>query len=252
MTERRIEELVEFTKRNYGIPEYISLIGSRMWGWTEKNADYDYFVIYRSPLDKLVGMKREDRSETFQKGEIDVAIHEVGKTVNMLYKNNINFVGGLFGMDRFIADKSMIYGLRELVKRSLSKQFYMPIWGLAYSNYKKYFVNNTHEKIEKKFHHIVRYLSFGINYFRTNELVFDFEKNIKNTINPTSELEFCLNPTKDISEMKRIIEKYIPILESAKNESSIQDNSSEFEGEYNQLLLKWRKVTATPLNNDMF
>jgi len=246
--EQKIKKIKEYIDKNYGETQYISLVGSRMWNWNEPNSDYDYFVIYKSPLSELVGMSRHDRSDQVVIDENDIAIHEIGKVTNMLYKNNINFVVGLFGDTQYDIhfdkerDRWNVDELRALTENALSKTFYMPINGLCYSNYKKYFINGTHEKIKKKFHHIMRYLTFGMAFFKDNVLSFDFEKNINALIDVCIEREFILKPKDDIPEMKRIIEKYMRILEMLVHESEIQENSEKYRDEFNKLLLEWRGV----------
>lgn len=146
-------------------------VGSHMWNMNHKDSDIDIFEVYIEPVyNVLIGKKSQSHRRT--SGKEDIATHEIGKVVDMVLKNNINFIWGVTSpieIDINPQYKEAFDELSYLTIRNLSKQIYHSAHGLATHNYKKYVVTEK-DTSEKRCNIIIRSLEFAISVLRTGEI----------------------------------------------------------------------------------
>ena len=149
---------------------FVTNVGSHMWGMNHPGSDVDLFVAYAVPSsDILRGIAKTDsqhvQRETVVGGvpvKEDLAIHEIGKVVDMVLDGNVNFLWGVFSPLVVRDTEGYLRGLKDIALRNLSQRCYGSIHGLGIHNYKKY-IESGKDPSEKRCNIIARTAQFGIN-----------------------------------------------------------------------------------------
>lgn len=158
---------IKDNKDIFGVPEdellFITVVGSHMWGMEHEGSDIDLFIVRRDPIrDVLVGdiTDRGIQNKIQIDGiDVDYSIHEVGKVVKMLIRNNPNFIWGVTS-PMLLAGNTIIHReMMELADILMSKEIYKPIQGMVTHNIEKY----SEDLSEKRCNTIARSTLFGIN-----------------------------------------------------------------------------------------
>lgn len=145
----------------------VTNIGSHMWKMNHAKSDIDYGVIYVAPTKKILRGTAYVDSNQFEIDGNDVAIHEIGKVINMLISGNVNFLWIVFS-PIIINETPFSKELRNILIQNNSANTYHSIKGLAVKNYKKYLVDGNLAEGEglsilpKKRKIIMRTLNYGI------------------------------------------------------------------------------------------
>jgi len=156
----------------------ISNVGSHMWGMNHENSDVDLGLIYVAPTKNILRGNAFTESKQVQIGNDDWTIHEIGKTVNMLMKGNVNYVW-IVTSPLSLQTTSYMEQLKELYIANISSNVYHSIRGLAKHNYQKYLVEGRladgepYSNLDKKRKIIIRTLQFGINILDGNGLIYE-------------------------------------------------------------------------------
>lgn len=138
-----------------------TVIGSHMWGMNRSDSDIDLFTVFQVPSKTILVGDSYKKSKFIQKDGEDIHMHEVGKVIEMLIKNNVNFVWGVTSPLFVEGDERIYKELGEIARSLLSKQIYKPVRGLAVHNYKKY-IESEKDVSEKRCNIIARTIVFGI------------------------------------------------------------------------------------------
>lgn len=147
-----------------------TVVGSHTWKMDHKGSDIDIFQIYADPTKSILMGTAKRKSYFIQKDGVDIARHEVEKTVDMLLKGNINFIVGVLSP---IVNKTSIEfaDLRKITKANIAKNCYNSIRGCAVHNQMKY--EKEGKMTEKKWNQVIRMLDFGIRVLEKNEVKFE-------------------------------------------------------------------------------
>lgn len=117
-------------------------VGSHMWMMETPDSDIDIFEAKMAdPRDILIGKKydvSQTRKEMVEDVEIDIASHEIGKVVQMILKNNVNFIWGVTSPIVVEDEYEILDELRGLTESNISKLIFYPVRGLALHNQKDY------------------------------------------------------------------------------------------------------------------
>jgi len=138
-----------------------TVTGSHMWGMNRPDSDIDLFTVFQVPSKTILVGDSYEKSKFIQKNGKDIHMHEVGKVIEMLIKNNVNFVWGVTSPLFVEGDERIYKELGEIARSLLSKQIYKPVQGLAIHNYKKY-IESKKDVSEKRCNTITRSIIFGI------------------------------------------------------------------------------------------
>jgi len=122
-------------------------------------SDTDIFEAYVASTEDILRGTANTKSKFIQQDGVDTAQHEIGKIVNQLLKGNLNFIVGV--MSPIIEKNSMeLYQLRCIVEKTISKNCYGSIHGMAQHHFKKYIVSGK-DTSERRCNKILRVLKFG-------------------------------------------------------------------------------------------
>jgi len=156
----------------------ITNVGSHLWGMNHENSDVDYGLIYVAPSRNILRGNAFTESKQVEIGNNDWTIHELGKTVNMLMKGNVNYVW-IVTSPLSLLSTLYIEELKKLYLNNMSANIYHNIKGLAKHNYKKYLVEGRladgepYSNLDKKRKIIIRTLKFGINLLDGNGIIYE-------------------------------------------------------------------------------
>jgi hypothetical protein len=138
-----------------------------MWKMNHAKSDIDLGVIYVAPTNKILHGTAYIDSKQLKIEELDVAVHEISKVVDMLISGNVNFLW-IVSSPIIMLETPYLRELRNILNTNLSANTYHSIKGLSIKNYKKYLVDGNlaeGEGIEifaKKRKIIMRTLNYGI------------------------------------------------------------------------------------------
>ena len=147
-----------------------TMIGSHIWKMNHKDSDKDYFEIYSEDIYDILSHVAKYKSTFKQSNGIDVHSHEVSHVVNQVLKGNINFVIGVLSPIIVVRTDEFI-SLRDLVRRTISKNIYHSIHGMTTGNYIKY-IQKADTYTEHKCNQILRAIEFGIKVLQKGKLEF--------------------------------------------------------------------------------
>jgi predicted nucleotidyltransferase len=101
---------------------------------------------------------------------VDIVEHEAGSVVQQLLKGNLNYIVGV--LSPFVRVTSLAFGhLRKITCRSIAKNCYHAIHGMAKHNYKKY-VESGKDDSTHRCNKIMRVIQFGIRLLRGDPVAF--------------------------------------------------------------------------------
>jgi hypothetical protein len=156
----------------------VTNIGSHMWQMNHAKSDIDLGVIYIAPTNKILRGTAYTESKQLKIEELDVAVHEIGKVVDMLISGNVNFLC-IVSSPIIMLETPYLRELKNILNTNLSANTYHSIKGLSMKNYKKYLVDGNlaeGEGIEifaKKRKIIMRTLNFGIKLLNAEGMVYE-------------------------------------------------------------------------------
>jgi len=140
---------------------FTTTVGSHMWAMNHPGSDTDLFTVFQIPSKTILIGDKYKESRFIQNDGTDIHMHEIGKVIEMLIKNNVNFVWGVTSPLFVEGDERIYKELGEIARSLLSKQIYKPERGLAVHNYKKY-IETKKDVSKKRCNIIARSIVFGI------------------------------------------------------------------------------------------
>ena len=149
---------------------FSTLVGSHVWRMNHSKSDVDLFVCYVAPsTDFLIG-KPHNKSHSSSIDGVDRLSSEVGKVVNQLLKNNINYlVYVLSPRVEFTTPEHK--RLVNLTYMNLHKGCFRSINGLAFGMYKRY-IKEQKGDTQKVRRTILRTLNFGTTLLKEGVVEF--------------------------------------------------------------------------------
>ena len=154
---------------------FSTIIGSHVWNMNTAMSDTDIFEAYVASTEDILRGTANTKSKFIQKDGVDTAQHEIGKIVNQLLKGNLNFIIGV--TSPIIEKDSMeLYHLRNIVEKTISKNCYGSIHGMAQHNFKKYIVSGK-DTSERRCNKILRGLKFGMRILDGQGIKFERAEN---------------------------------------------------------------------------
>ena len=177
-------------------------VGSHMWGMNHAKSDTDYFSCYlASTHGILAGTEKCASKQTTEEGDIDRAVHELGKTIHYLSKGNVNFLWGVYS-PIIVDGGGFLKDLREQAPFPGANAFHS-IRGMAKHNYKHFILDERAEsmdsaKFQKKLNTIARTVQFGITLLKDEEIRFEKVKDVTEAecVQMMRELEAAYDETK--------------------------------------------------------
>ena len=159
--------------------------GSRIWGMERDDSDYDVVIVYKEKMYNIL-TGSETKKEKQNHGKDDVLFVEVGKLVEQLIKQNINYLIYVHS-PRIYYKTKWLDELQELTKQP-TKAMYKSLIGMATHNYYKYIENGDEQSKDyyKKANQIMRMVNFGFKCIDNNEFSFNgyyFDSYTKDEIN---------------------------------------------------------------------
>lgn len=152
----KISSTEEFLKN----PDFVSVIGSRLYGVSSEDSDVDLRGFVVPPQDYILGFKK---FEQYEDPTSDSVIYSLKKFLDMLINGNSQALECVFSNQ---IRKSSEYGNIILENRNLfvSKRYYRNIRGFAFAEYRKarcvqLEIAPTRPKLEEAFHVISSCLS---------------------------------------------------------------------------------------------
>ena len=154
---------------------FSTIIGSHVWNMNTAMSDTDIFEAYVASTEDILRGTANTKSKFIQKDGVDTAQHEIGKIVNQLLKGNFNFIVGV--MSPIVEKNSMeLYQLSCIVEKTISKNCYGSIHGMAQHNFKKYIVSGK-DTSERRCNKILRGLKFGMRIMDGRGIKFEKVEN---------------------------------------------------------------------------
>ena len=154
-----MEESIEKLPEGY-THLFSTLVGSHAWKMNHSKSDEDLFVCYAAPsTDFLIG-KTHNKSHHSKIEGVDRVSVEIGKVVNQILKNNINYLTYVLSpVVKFTTpEHKKLYLLTIL---NIHSGCYKSINGFAYGEFKKK-VNGGKKDTQKVRRSVLRTLNFGI------------------------------------------------------------------------------------------
>lgn len=150
---------------------FSTLVGSHAWGMNHSQSDKDLFVCYAAPSsDFLTGISHV-RSHRSDINGVDRTSTEIGKVINQLLKNNINYlVCVLSPKTEFTTPAHR--KLKILTYANLHRECYRSIKGFAHDEFRDK-VDKGERDTQKVRRSILRTLMFGSVLLRTGMTVFN-------------------------------------------------------------------------------
>ena len=139
---------------------FSTLTGSHAWKMNHSGSDKDLFVCYTAPSkDFLIG-KTHNKSHYSKIGNVDRTSTEIGKVVNQILKNNINYLTSVLSpaVEFTTPEHKRLYNLTVM---NIHSGCFGSINGFAYDAFKKN-VENGKKDTQKIRRSILRTLNFGI------------------------------------------------------------------------------------------
>ena len=149
---------------------FSTLVGSHVWRMNHAESDIDLFVCYAAPsVDFLIG-KTHNKSHNSNNDGVDRLSSEVGKVVNQLLKNNINYL--IYVLSPRVEFTTPEHKkLINLTHMNLHKGCLGSINGLAYGMYRRYIEHNKGDT-QKVRRTILRTLYFGTTLLKEGVVEF--------------------------------------------------------------------------------
>ena len=130
----------EEVKQLIGRPDldilYLCENGSRVYGWSTKDSDYDIKGIYLKPLKTEFSLYPGSDNIVYQTDEYDIELFELRKYLSLLNKSNFNMVELLHSPIVYHEVDDIKKDLLEIYKYAISQKLGKHAMGWSYSMYK--------------------------------------------------------------------------------------------------------------------
>ncbi|MCK4668153.1 nucleotidyltransferase domain-containing protein [Candidatus Dependentiae bacterium] len=139
---------------------FSTLTGSHAWNMNHPGSDKDLFVCYAAPSTEFLIGRTHNKSHYSKINGVDRTSTEIGKVVNQLLKNNINYLTCVLSpaVEFTTPEHKRLYNLAIM---NIHRECYRSIKGFAYDEFKKK-VNGGDKDTQKVRRSILRTLNFGI------------------------------------------------------------------------------------------
>lgn len=130
----------EEVKQLIGRPDldilYLCENGSRVYGWSTKNSDYDIKGIYLKPLKEELSLQPGADNIVYQTDEYDIELFELRKYLALLNKSNFNMVELLHSPIVYHEVDNIKEDLLKIYELAISQKLGKHAMGWSYSMYK--------------------------------------------------------------------------------------------------------------------
>lgn len=115
---RRILEQLEAIEQEYQVNVLLAVeAGSRAWGFSSPDSDYDVRFIYRQPMNHYLSLfKKQDVIERGVMGDLDVGGWDIDKALRLLGKSNIPLMEWIYSPLVYGADPVFLEKVQELAQ----------------------------------------------------------------------------------------------------------------------------------------
>ena len=149
---------------------FSTLVGSHAWDMNHSQSDKDLFVCYAAPSsDFLIGMSHVKSHRSDING-VDRTSTEIGKVINQLLKNNINYLVYVLSPKTEFTTPAHIK-LKNLTYANLHRECYRSIKGFAHDEFRDK-VDKGERDTQKVRRSILRTLIFGSVLLRSGTIEF--------------------------------------------------------------------------------
>jgi len=115
---------------------YLCENGSRVYGWSTENSDYDIKGIYLKPLKEELSLYPGSDNIVYQTDEYDIELFELRKYLSLLNKSNFNMVELLKSPIVYHEVDNIRDDLLEIYELAISQKLGKHAMGWSYSMYK--------------------------------------------------------------------------------------------------------------------
>ena len=149
---------------------FSTLVGSHAWKMNHPGSDKDLFVCYAAPSEDFLIGRTHNRSHRSKIGNIDRTSTEIGKVVNQILKNNINYLIHVLSpaVEFTTPEHKRLY---NLTITNIHSECFNSINGFAGNEFRKK-VNEGERDTQKVRRSILRTLNFGITLLRDGVVKF--------------------------------------------------------------------------------
>lgn len=140
----------------------LTLSGSDLYGFRSEDSDYDYRGTFLVNTNKLLGLGKphEVIELNLENKEVDIALFEVQKMINLALKGNCNVLEHISAKQIYSTPDFL--ALKPMVLNSFGKDgLYNSYRGMATFNYKKFILSGRKNSV-KKYLYVFRGLCAGI------------------------------------------------------------------------------------------
>lgn len=220
-------------------PILITLIGSRGFGFSKENSDYDVRGVHIQPTSDILSLQKpQDTIEfSFQIEDketliVDFASWEIEKVLNAFLKANGNIMEAVYSNLVLFEDRTYTEKLKEIGSLCITKELANFFKGYADGQMRRLTnaLGKEKERPLKKALHIYRLLLEGIIAMKTGEIKLNIYENKKSFDLPmldkillNKDLIFDEIPTSERDEIFEEIDYLYKELDSAKIESKLSD-----------------------------
>jgi hypothetical protein len=158
-----LKRLAEFEKEHAVTVLLAVESGSRGWGFSSEDSDYDVRFVYRSNslASYLTLSKPKDSFDWIeQENNCDFEGYDIYKFYDLLLKSNMNIIDWLFQSNIYVDGLPSKEELKAVVKNGFNRRTYISHnYGLCKKNYHRYFVSPAeNEPTAKRFVYCIRAL----------------------------------------------------------------------------------------------
>jgi len=245
MKQEILKKLIELEKR-YNVTILLAVeSGSREWGFSSEDSDYDVRCVHVGKRDDYLGIKGVPDQLDLIDGEIDIVSWDIKKFFNLFLKSNPT-VSEWLSSEQIYLERKFGKSMKKDIARIFSKDFNRSklvyhYLSLARENYEKYInTKNTDSVLLKKYVYILRALGCvefinkkdtlpPLNWklssaYLPNEIKKEFEELVQ--------LKQKTEKTKD--KRKEQLDKWI----ESKLRAKVKEDSNKFDEEQiNQILI---------------
>lgn len=140
----------------------IGITGSRLYGFSSPNSDYDIMGVFAYQTDRLLSIHKPRDNHYIDFGEKHIVVYEVEKILGLIDAGNCNIIENLLAEQLYsTADFQKIKKLIFFNYDGLYKSYR----GLSYHNYKKFILTGKRNEV-KKYLYVFRSLMAGIHFLK--------------------------------------------------------------------------------------
>ena len=129
--------------------------GSRGWGFSNEESDYDVRFIFKRPLDDYLTINRQKDTIDYFDGDLDFVGWDIKKVLYLHWKSNPNLREWMMQKIVYSGDGDFLNGLPDFNKDTLKHHYA----NIAYNNWKKFVVGKEKEmnkKVTKTYLYAIR------------------------------------------------------------------------------------------------